>query len=494
MKLADENAKAFSKLSALKAYPEYDRASLKSGIVHIGVGGFHRAHQAYYIQNLLQLGGSKDWAICGVGLMEADRRVCDALEQQDGLYTLVNRYADGDVSAEVIGSVIEVMLAPDNPASVINKLAAAETKLVTLTITEGGYNFHPETEEFNFDDDKVRHDLAHPDTPISVFGFITAALTKRKEKGVRGFTILSCDNVQKNGDVAKKVFLDFAQRQQPENLSWFEQNVSFPNSMVDRITPSTSETTLDFVENKLGIVDQVPVNSEPYSEWVIEDDFILGRPSLEQVGVKFVADVAPYEEMKLRVLNAGHSLLGIAGALCGYETIDQCANDDILQKYLRAYWDHEVTPVLSLCENTDVEHYKNTVAERFKNVYIKDTVDRICSESSAKLPKFVIPTITNNLAGSGQIKLSALLIALWCFYCDKQINEFGGHIAMSDDRGDLLATSAQGSSDNPTSFLELEEVFGSLASCERFVKVYKEYLESLNTGSNVRQTIAAAIA
>ena len=362
--------------------PNYNRQQLKTGIIHVGVGGFHRSHQAYYIHRLLEQHG--DWAICGVGLREADRSMAIILEKQDCLYTLVTQHPDGNAESEVIGSIIEYLLAVDTPQLVIDKMAHYDTKIVSLTITEGGYNFNPITGDFNFENPDVQHELAHPNEPKTVYGYITAALRKRRNQGLAPFTVLSCDNIQHNGDIARKMVLAFAKKQDAELAEWIEREVGFPNSMVDRITPVTTPKIIDLVNSEYNYMDEWPVVCEPYIQWVIEDSFVNGRPPLEEVGAQFVSDVTPYEKMKIRLLNAGHSVLGIPGALHGHQTINACMEDSIFASFMRQFMDKEATPILGKIEGIDLDAYKDSLEERFSNPNIKDGINRICAESSAK--------------------------------------------------------------------------------------------------------------
>jgi len=287
--------------------PTYDRQALKTGFVHIGVGGFHRSHQAYYIHQLLEKFDLLDWGICGVGLREADRKMYEVLKKQDGLYTLTIQHPDGTNQSEVIGSIKEMLFAVEYPDQVIEKMAHPKTKIVSLTITEGGYNFNPQTGHFNFENPDVQHELTHPDKPKTVFGYLTTALGKRKSAGLPPFTILSCDNIPHNGQVARQMLLAFAQKQDAALANWIEQEATFPNTMVDRITPVTSPSDIAYLQQSCQLIDDWPVICEPYIQWVVEDKFCNGRPPLEKLGVQFVSDVIPYEKMKISLLNAGHS-------------------------------------------------------------------------------------------------------------------------------------------------------------------------------------------
>ena len=473
--------------------PQYDRSKVQPGIVHIGVGGFHRAHQAYYMNQLFNKNQVSDWGIVGVGLMDRDRQMYEALNKQEGLYTLVTQHPDGKVDSEIIGSIQNMYLATETPAEVIDLLASDSTKIISLTITEGGYNFNPNTGDFIIDKPEIKHDIENPETPQTVFGYLAASFAKRLKAGAKGVTVLSCDNVQHNGDMAKKGVIAFAKAQNPELASWVEENVSFPNSMVDRITPVTTDETRDFVTEKFDIIDEVPVNCEPFIQWVIEDNFINGRPKLEDVGAQFVPDVAPYEHMKLRLLNAGHSVVGITGAVHGFQTIDECVQDPIIAKFLRAYLDAEASPMLEPVKGIEVGDYIDTLIERFGNPNIKDSVSRICSESSAKLPKFLIPTILENLKEDGPIELGTFLLASWCYYNDKQKSKKGEALEIIDEMEDTLHQHATKTEGNPLAFLEIDEVFGKLKDNERFTKVYKKMIALVYEEDNMLNAIENAL-
>jgi len=353
------------------ACPSYDRNKVKAGIVHIGVGGFHRSHEAYYTNVLMNETDASGWGICGVGLREDDRKMRDALKAQDYLYTLIVRLPRGDVETCVIGSLIDFLLSCDDPGAVINKMASADTKIVSLTITEGGYNFNSATGEFEFGNPDVQHDLDNPSSPKMVFGYLTAALKKRRAAGLPAFTIQSCDNIQQNGDMARKMLLAFAHKQDAELAQWIENEVCFPNAMVDRITPVTTPEDIAYLVTEIGLKDEWPVTCEPFTQWVIEDNFSNRRPAWEKDGAQFVADVTPYEKMKIRLLNAGHSVLGLLGSIHGHETIDGCVADPLFATYLRRFMDIEATPVLDPVEGVDLEAYKDSLIERFGNPSIQ---------------------------------------------------------------------------------------------------------------------------
>jgi len=478
--------KNLSQIIKSVSIPTYDRGNLTTGIVHIGVGGFHRAHQAYYIHQLMENGEAHNWGICGVGLRQADREIYHILTKQDYLYSLIVRYPNGKIDTHIIGSMTEYLLGADEPQRVIDKMTHPDTKIVSLTITEGGYNFDPSTGEFDFEHPDIQSEINHSDSPKTIYGFLTAALKKRQEAGLAAFTVLSCDNIQHNGEVVRKMLLAFVRKQDEALAEWIAQEVAFPNTMVDRITPATTPTDIDYLRDILGVVDEWPVTCEPFTQWVIEDKFSNGRPELEKVGVQFVPDVSPYEKMKIRLLNAGHSVLGVLGAIHGHATIDVCMEDSILAAYLRKFWDEEANPILDELEGIDVKRYKDQLEERFGNPNVKDGVSRICSESSAKLPKFLIPTIRENLAVGGSITYATSVIAAWCYYHDKQIDNNQQPINIIDTKHEELQLAAQKTAVDPLAFLRQPSIFGNLILNERFTRLYTEMIQQLYTKPNIR--------
>ncbi|NER17615.1 mannitol dehydrogenase family protein [Spongiivirga citrea] len=473
--------------------PTYNRTDNKIGIVHVGVGGFHRAHQAYYLHQLRQLGEAPDWGICGIGLRDADTKIKNILKTQDHLYTLMVKHPDGKIEPEVIGSIVDFEMGTTDPELVIARMANANTKIVSLTITEGGYNFNPTTGKFNFDNPDIQHELRHPQDPKTVYGFLTAALKRRRDTGLPAFTILSCDNIEHNGDMARKMLLAFAKVQDEELATWIAQEVRFPNSMVDRITPVTTKADIDTLAQNYGVDDAWPVTCEPFIQWVVEDTFSNGRPPFEKVGVQFVPDVGPYEKMKLRLLNAGHSVLGILGAIHGHTTINACVEDEVFANYLRAFLDEEATPVLGDIEGINLEDYKDSLLERFANPNIKDSVSRICSESSAKLPKFLIPTLHENLAAGGSFKFATLVLAAWCYYSDKQLDQHGKPLEIIDAMSNELHNMASETKDDPLAFIKQESLFGDLAKKDSFASTYTSMLQKLYTGIKINELMQSMI-
>lgn len=471
--------------------PKYDRANLKTEIVHIGVGGFHRAHLAYYLNQLNKSGNAS--GITGVGLREADNNIHDVLKAQDYLYTLMVKHPNGTIEPEVIASLIDFKMGITDPEPVIAQMAHADTRIVSLTITEGGYNFNAATREFNFDNPDIQHELRHQQDPITVYGFLTAALKRRRDAGLPAFTLLSCDNIEHNGDMARKMLLTFAEAQDADLAKWIAKEVSFPNSMVDRITPVTTPADIETLAQDFGVQDAWPVTCEPFIQWVVEDKFSNGRPAFENVGVQFVPDVGPYEKMKLRLLNAGHSVLGLLGAIHGHPTINACVEDELFATYLRAFLDQEATPILGPIMGIDLEDYKSGLLERFANPNIKDSVARICSESAAKLPKFLIPTIHENLSNGGSIKFATLVVVAWCYYCDKETDQNGEPIEILDVMHSKLHAAAVATAADPLAFIKQESIFGTLAVNELFVENYTSMVEELYIGSDIKNLMQSLL-
>lgn len=486
MKIRPLNAASLSELSNRIAVPTYHRSNIRAGIVHVGVGGFHRAHQANYLDQLLEHHGVNDWGVCGVGLRTGDEAMAKALHDQDYLYTLTVRHPDGQTENRVIGSILDFLLSTDDPAAVIDCMAHPDTKIVSLTITEGGYNFNA-AGDFNFDNPQVQEEIANPHKPLTIFGFLTAALRKRRAAGIAPFTVLSCDNIQHNGQVARQMVLAFAERQDEELADWIREQVSFPNTMVDRITPVTTPADITYLQKEVGVMDAWPVVCEPFTQWVIEDKFVNGRPPLELVGVRFVPDVSPYEKMKIRLLNAGHSVLGIPGALHGHSTINACMEDDVFVRFMRAFMDLEVTPVLDPVEGVDLKEYKDTLEERFANPNIKDSVSRICSESSAKLPKFLVPTLRENLDSGGSIDHATLVLAAWAVYSARRTTEKGEPLEIIDAQADQLHNAAAGPASDPLSFLRQPDLFDELVTEKRFTERYAVFMKRLSAGEKIRE-------
>jgi len=441
--------------------PAYDRQNVTAGIVHIGVGGFHRAHQALCLDRLMSDGQELAWGICGVGVMPGDREMRDALEAQDHLYAVVEKHGDGTQDVRVVGAIVEYLLAPDDPEAVIDKLAFQSTRIVSLTITEGGYDVDGESD----------------DKPATAFGMITEALRRRRDRGLEAFTVMSCDNIEGNGELTRRALTASAGRD-AELAEWIDREVRCPSSMVDRITPATTDDDRAELAERHGIDDRWPVVCEPYFQWVLEDSFVAGRPRLETVGVQLVDDVRPYELMKLRLLNAGHQALAYFAALAGYELVHEAARDPLFGAFLRAYMDKEATPTLDPVPGIDVDNYKDTLLERFRNPHVGDTVARLCASSSDRIPRWLLPVIRAQLESGGEIRRSAAVVASWARYAEG-IDEEGRPIEVVDALRDRLMERAARQRDEPDAFIQ-DELFGDLADDERFVSAYREALSSLH--------------
>jgi len=446
----------------------YDRSEISIGIVHFGVGGFHRAHQAMYIDRLLEMGLAKDWGICGVGVMPADRKMAEVMAAQEGLYTLLLENPDGTRDARVIGSIVDYRYAPDDPEAVIELLATPSTRIISLTITEGGYQI-----------DGLGGIAGSAGGSDSVFGLVAEALARRRDRGIASPTIVSCDNIEGNGVVARHAFTTYAERVHPGLGEWMAEHTKFPNSMVDRITPVTTPEVVAVVENEFGVDDRWPVVAEPFTSWVLEDDFSDGRPPLEKVDVLMVDDVTPYELMKLRLLNASHQSLCYFAYLAGYRLVHDAAGDPLFAEFLMAYMDTEATPTLKPVPGIDLPEYKRTLIERFANPGVRDTIARLCFGSSDRIPKWLLPVIRENLKTGAPVRLSAATVASWARYAEG-VDEHGEPIDVQDQLADTLVPLAKSQRENPTAFIENAEVFGDVASDSRFVDAYVWALDSLH--------------
>jgi len=478
-------------LSSSVPGPAYDRGAVTTGVVHFGVGGFHRSHQAMYHDRLMNEGKALDWAICGVGVMAADRRMKEALDAQDELYTLVVKHPDGTYEPRVIGSIVEYLFAPEDPEAVMEKLASEATRIVSLTVTEGGYNIHAVTGEFDAENPDVVADLGADAAPRTTFGLITEALRRRRERGLAPFTVMSCDNVPGNGDLSRRVFAAFARLRDPELGEWVEREVRFPNSMVDRITPVTTDEDRAELRERFGVDDRWPVVCEPFTQWVLEDAFSLGRPPYEQAGVQVVDDVEPYELMKLRLLNAGHQALGYPAYLAGYRLVHEAAQDPLFAAFVRGYMDEEATPTLAAVPGVDLDEYKRTLIERFSNPEVRDTIARLCAESSDRIPKFLLPVVRRQLETGGEITHCAAVVASWARYAEG-VDEQGEPIDVVDRLRDSLVPLARRQREDPDAFIANREIFGDLIDDQRFVSAYRWALGSLHE-RGARATLEAIV-
>jgi len=461
-------SKSLQKLDPRLAVPSYDRTLLGRGIVHIGVGSFHRAHQALYLDDLC-MDGLTDWSITGAGVLPGDAAMAAALEPQDYLYTRITRGA-ADTTVRVIGTIVDYVLAAPDLDPLIERIAAADTRIVSLTITEGGYPVDEASGEY----------LAEGASLPAAFEAIARGLQVRRREGRGGLTVQSCDNVMHNGNVARAATLGVARAVEPGLNEWVAQNVAFPNSMVDGIVPATTDADREFLAAEYGLVDRWPVVAEPWRQWVLEDDFRYGRPPWEDVGTLFVSDVEPYETLKLRLLNAGHSTLTYLAALVGHVYVHDVLADPPFNTFLKRILDDEATPSLPPVPGIDVDDYKHKLTERFANPGVKDQVARLCLDGTSKFPKFLIPTIESQLDKDGQVKLSALALAGWCQYLLGTTDE-GERIELAPDPHlETAVEYAQASLSDPAAFLGMDLVFGSrLGSDPLFVSAFVAALTSI---------------
>ena len=457
----------------------YDRESVSAGIVHIGVGNFHRAHEEFYTNRLLEDVSQHGWGICGVMLLPQDERLYKALKAQDGQYTLTVCGRDGKDWTYRIGSLVELLWGVDNQEAVLRRIADRDIRIITLTITEGGYNIAKDTGEFMFDNAQVEHDLQNPASPKTVFGYVAEGLRRRKEAGNGPVTILSCDNLQHNGDTARKAFVSFIRAQDEELAAWVDDNVTFPNSMVDRITPAVRPEDIARLNGKNGTDDAAPVYCEDFIQWVIEDNFIAGRPAWEKAGAEFTDDVTAYENMKLSLLNASHTLLSYPSFLAGYRKVDDAMHDVRIVKFVREFMDIDITPYVPAPGNTDLELYKRTLVERFGNRTVSDQIARLCSDGISKFPVYVVPNLVKMIRDNADLTRVAYLLAAYRHYLKYR----------KDDNGAVFDIAEPWISENDRNLVSSEDVLDflgfsafkgtDLKASGKFVSRYMEMAEAI---------------
>lgn len=471
------------------ARPAYDRKAMKTGIVHLGIGAFHRAHQAVYTDAVIA-GGDLRWGIVGASLRSPDTR--DALKAQDGLYTLAVRSGEGEKLA-VIGAIREVVVAPEDPAALVERMSHPDVKVVTLTVTEKGYCHDPATGRLDEKHPDVVHDLANLNRPRSAIGFLAAAIARRRSLGLAPFTVLSCDNLPSNGRTLHRILTRFAELVSPDLGAFVRDKIACPDSMVDRIVPATTDEDRAAVAARLGLADAWPVMTEPFTQWVIEDHFPSGRPAWETVGATLVTDVAPYEAMKLRLLNGSHSAIAYLGYLAGYQTVSEAMADANLASYVAALMD-DTTATLTIPPGADVEAYKRSLRERFRNPALKHRTWQIAMDGSQKLPQRLLDTIRDRLAAGSDIARHALAVAAWMRYVTGT-DEKGDAIDVRDPLAQDLAAIARSAGGDPAALAKaiagVEAVFGTDLPAEpRFVTAVGEALVGLYR-DGARATLAS---
>lgn len=465
--------------------PSYDRDDSESMIVHIGPGNFHRSHQGFYLDALRQ-SGDREWGMRDVGIMQEDSLLLERLAAQDGLYTIRETSTDGSVTLRVSGAVCEVNV-PGDSSQILAWLAEPATRIVTLTITEGGYFTDAQTGLFRDDDPAIEQEFVG-DTPFNVFGFLCRALALRRAAGTPAFTLLSCDNVLGNGHAARNALLGFARHWDAELADWIDGEVATPCCMVDGITPAATPADLDGVASALGVRDECVVTCEPFRQWVIEDRFPTGRPRWEDVGAQFVTNVEPYEHMKLRMLNAAHQVMSYLGALDGFTTIHEVCQDPAIGGFLEHFWRDEAQPVCPPVPGVDLNEYRRTLRERFSNPGIADTVARNAAQSSDRIPGFVLPTVSDNLASDGPIEAGALVVAAWARYLLGK-DDRGGTLTPVDDRLEELLRLVRRSPELPMDLLDHPQ----LASVGQHARFRRAFGNAFVTLSRVGASEAARI-
>lgn len=463
------------KLPANVGVPGYRREDLSPGILHFGVGNFHRAHQAMYLDRLFSKGMARDWAIVGAGVMEGDKRTHAILETQDWLTTLVEQEAESS-TAHVIGSMVDYLEPADAPA-IIAALADPAIRIVSMTVTEGGY-FLDAAGKFNPDHPAIAADAASPDAPKTLFGLIVAGLKNRRAAGSAPFTVMCCDNIPHNGVVTKSAVCGTARLSDPGLADWITENVAFPNSMVDRITPATTDRERALLKAEFGIEDGWPVFCEDFTQWVMEDDFPHGRPPFEEVGVQFVQDVTPYEIMKLRILNGGHATIAYAAGLLEVQFVHEAMEHPLVRPFLDKVETTEIVPVVPPVPGTDLGDYYALIARRFSNPKIADAVRRLCFDGSNKQAKFILGSAWDALDKGGEIAGLALQNALWCRYCFGT-TESGAEVEPNDPNWDQLVAVARQARERPMAWLEQREVYGTLVDVPRFAEAFEGWLRMI---------------
>lgn len=456
------------------------KQEVTAGILHIGVGNFHRAHEEYLTCKLMEKDPSQSvWGICGAMLLQSDERLYKALKSQNCKYTLTVCGRDGHDEFYTIDSLVDLIWGCENPEAVLDKIADPAIKIITLTITEGGYNISKKDGRFVLEDTNVAHDLVDPGNPRTVFGYVAEGLRRRRDKGSGPVTIQSCDNLQHNGDTARKSFTAFFTAQDAGLADWVESNVTFPNSMVDRITPATRPEDIERLNAKNGTHDAAPVYCEDFIQWVIEDKFIAGRPAWEEVGAQFSDNVKAWENMKLSLLNASHTLLSYPSFLAGYRKVDEAMRDGRIRTLLKDFMDKDITPYVPAPDGTDLELYKKTLLERFANRTVSDQIARLCSDGASKFPVYVTPNLGKMVRDNADLTRPAFLLACYRHYLKYRKDDKGAAFEINDPwltEDDFRLVR----SDNPLDFLAASPFASTnLAASRQFVSKYGKMAESI---------------
>lgn len=473
VKLSQAN---LGQLPANVARPAYDRSSLTAGIVHFGVGNFHRSHQAVYLDELFNSGVGHDWAIVGAGVFDGEKVGRTKLADQDWLTTVVEQDS-GHMSARVTSVMVDFLM-PGDAAAIIERLADPAIRIVSLTITEGGYFIDPASGAFNPTHPDIVTDAQAIATPKTVFGIILAGLMRRRDDGIVPFTVMSCDNIPGNGHVTSDAMVGLARLVDETLADWVSEHVAFPNSMVDRITPATTDRERSILSSDFGVEDNWPVFCEPFKQWVMEDHFTDGRPALEKVGVQFVHEVAPFELMKIRILNGGHATIAYPAGLMDIHFVHEAMEHPLVRAFLAKLEREEIIPTVPPVPGVVLEEYCQLIEQRFSNPKIGDTVRRLCLDGSNRQPKFIIPTIADRLKAGAGISGLALETALWCRYCFGTTDS-GAVIEANDPNWDRLQATAKTAKDAPQTWLAMEDIYGEVGKSPVFAAAFAHNLEAL---------------
>ena len=475
IKLTAANLPAIGKSLAV---PNYTHSQLSQGIMHFGVGNFHRAHLAVYLDDLFNKGLNHDWALVGAGVMPSDEKMRQTLAAQDYLTTVVEQ--DNDLSTAHITAPLIDFIPPADKAAMIARLANPEIRIVSLTITEGGYFIDPATQKFDPKNASIAADAKNLAAPSTVFGFIVAGLAARRAVGTPPFTVMSCDNVPHNGMVTRNAVVGLAEIADPSLAKWISANVAFPNAMVDRITPATSDRERKICAETFGVEDQWPIFCEEFKQWVLEDNFTMGRPDFEKVGAQFVKDVTPFEYMKIRILNGGHAVLAYAAGLLDVHFVHEAMEHKLVHAFFEKVERDEIIPTVPPVPGTNIEDYYKLIVRRFANPKIGDTVRRLALDGSNRQPKFIVPPMADRLRAGKSIKGLALESALWCRYC-YGTTDSGTVIEPNDPSWDRLQTAARAAKTNPLAWLAMDDIYGDVGKHPEMVKEFTAALNSLWT-------------
>ncbi|WP_224825966.1 mannitol dehydrogenase family protein [Cognatishimia sp. MH4019] len=462
-------------LPATVKVPGYDHAALTPGIVHIGLGNFHRAHQAWYLHQLMEQGLAHDWAIIGAGVRSGDAKMRERLLAQDCLTTLIELDPKG-TSVEVTGPMIDFIEVQPGNSALITAMSDPRIRIVSLTVTEGGY-YQTETGALDIDHPDIQHDMHHPAKPITAFGAMIAAYAARRAAGIKPFTGQCCDNLQNNGAVLRQSIVGLAKLIDPELADWIDREACFPNAMVDCIVPATGDAELSFVK-QLGIDDAAPVTHEKYRQWVLEDRFCAGRPPWEEAGVTITDNVHAYENMKIRMLNAGHQVLANVGQVLGIATIADCMADADVAAFFNKVETDGILPHVDAVEGVDPLDYLALIEGRFANPLIRDTTRRVAFDGSSRHPGFVLPILRDALAAGASIDGLALVEAFWARMCEGT-RETGEQIEANDPVWDDLTSAALAAKSNPNAWLQQTQFYGDLAHDHRFAQAFDRWLRMI---------------